>query len=140
MLEILQKIIAILTADATLTAIVPAANILTGPVDITMEKQNKLLYPQVNLHVVAEVQRSNPLNTRDTQIQIDLWSRKSQLELEQMYEALITALQYLTNDQSTAHIFWSRLNGSIDDYEADRRIWHRACTFSFWSMKPNPGP
>lgn len=138
MLEILQKIIAVLTANSTLTAIVPAAQILTGPVDITMEKQAKILYPQINLHVITEVQRSNPLNTRDTQVQIDLWSRNSQLEIEQMYEALVEALKYLTTDQSTAHIFWSRLGGAIDDYEGSRRIWHRACTFVFWSMKPNP--
>lgn len=125
-------------ADSTLTAIVPATSILVGPVDITMEKQAGLLYPQINLHAVSEVQRSNPLNTRDTQIQLDIWSRNSQLELENIYEEVVTALGYLTVNQGTSHIFWSRLGGAIDDYEADRRIWHRACTFVFWSIKPAP--
>ncbi len=135
MLELLQKIIAILTADATLTAIVPTAQILTGPVDIVAETQGSLPYPQVNMHVIAEVQRSNPLGTRDTQIQIDIWSRNSQLEIENIYEEVIKALSYQTTDQSTAHLFWSKLGGAIDDYESDRRIWHRAVTFVFWSLK-----
>lgn len=134
MLEIFQNFISILSGDATLTAIV-GTNIFTGPVDITMEKQKELLYPQINLFQVSEVQRSNPLNTRDTQVQMDIWSRTSQLELETIYERVITLLSYETTDQSTAHIFWTRLDGGVDHYEADRRIWHRAVTFRVWSMK-----
>ena len=135
MLELLEKIIAVLTADTALTAIVPSTQILTGPVDIVMETQRQLIYPQINIHSVSEVQRSNPLATRDTQIQLDIWSRDSQLQLEHIYEEVINALSYMTTNQSTAHIFWSRLGGAIDDYESDRRIWHRACTFVFWTIK-----
>lgn len=135
MLEIFQNFISILSGDATLTAIVPTTSITTGPVDITMETQASLLYPQINLWQVSEAQRSNPLNTRDTQVQMDIWSRNSMLELETIYERLITLLNYETANQSTAHIFWTRLDGGVDHYEADRRVWHRAVTFRVWSMK-----
>lgn len=137
MLEILEKIISILTNDADVLAVIPAANIFVGPVDVAFDKQSELPYPQINIHVSSEVQRSNPLNTRDTQIQLDIWSRNSQMEIEQIYEAMIEALKYQLTDQDTAHIFWSRLNGATDFYESDRRIWHRAVIFSFWSVKPN---
>lgn len=135
MLEIFQKIIAILTADSTLTALVPVNNILVGPVDMVMEKQADLLYPQINIHSVTEVQRSVPFSTRDTQVQLDIWSRNSQMEIEQIYERVINDLSYQITDQGSAHIFWMRLNGAVDFYEADRRIWHRAVTYTVWSLK-----
>lgn len=135
MLEILQKLISVLTANATVTAIVPVTSIMVGPVDVTMEKQDTLIYPQINIFVVSETQRSNPLGTRDTRVQIDLWSRNSQLEIEQMYEAVITALSYQISDQGSAHIFWQRLGGAVDLYESDRRIWHRAVDYVCWSIK-----
>lgn len=137
MLEILEKIISILTTDAGVLSYIPATNIYVGPVDVLVETQSELPYPQINIHVSSETQRSNPLNTRDTQIQLDIWSRNSQMEIEQIYEAMIEALKYQITNQDTAHIFWSRLNGATDFYEADRRIWHRAVIFTFWSMKPN---
>lgn len=135
MLEIFQNFYSILSSDATLTAIVPATNILTGPVDITMESQSSLLYPQINLWQVSELQRSNPLNTRDTQVQMDIWSRNSQLEIETIYERIIALLSYEIANQGSAHIFWTRLDGGSDHYEAARRIWHRPVTFRVWSMK-----
>ena len=135
MLEILQKIVGVLTADAGVTALVPATNIFVGPVDVTMEKQAELLYPQINIFTVSEVQRSNPLNTRDTHIQIDIWDRNSQLEIENIYEAVIAALSYQISNQGSAHIFWQRLGSAVDLYESDRRIWHRAMTYVVWSVK-----
>lgn len=134
MTEILQKIVSVLVAAAPIGA-VASTNIYTGPGDFIFETQSELVYPLINIHVVSEVQQSNPLNTRETQIQLDIFSRNSQLELQNAYEAVIAALKYLTVDQSTAHIFWSRLDGAVDNYEADRRIWHRACTFRFWTLK-----
>lgn len=137
MLEILQKFISVLTNDATLNAIVPVANIFTGAVDITMEKQDELLYPSIVLSLVSEISRSVPSNTRDTQIQLDIWSRNSQLEIENIYERVITLLNYLSANESTAHIFWQRLGGAVDSFETDRRIWHRSCTFTVWTIKPH---
>lgn len=136
MLEIFQKIIATLTSDATLTAIVPANNIFVGPVDIAFEDQADLLYPSIVLSQIAEVVRTVPLNARDTQVQLDIYSRTSQLELEQIYEQVLSDLNYLSGNQNTAHIFWQRLGGAVDVFETDRRFWRRTCTFMVWSMKP----
>ena len=135
MLEIFQNFISVLQGDIILTAIVPATNITVGPVDIIQEKQSELMKPQINLFQISEVQRSVPLNTRDTQVQLDIWSRNSQLEVENIYERVVTLLSYQIANQNTAHLFWDRLDGAVDHYESDRRIWHRACTFRVWSMK-----
>jgi len=134
--ELLQNWIAILTGDATLTAIVPATSIMVGAVDITMETQASLLYPQINLHTVSEVQRTVPLHTRDTHIQVDIWSRNSMLEVLTIYERVVTLLSYQVGNQGTAHFFWQRLGGAVDLDETDRRTFHRAMTFVAWSIKP----
>lgn len=136
MLEIFQSFISILTGNATLTATVPVANILTGPADIIQEKASTLLAPAIILSQVSEVMRSVPLNTRDTMVQLDIFSRNSQLELETIYEQVLTLLNYDSGNQGTAHIFWQRLGGAVDQFETDRRVWHRSCTFTVWSIKP----
>ncbi len=135
MLEILEQIIQILLADTTLTNTVPGTSIFAGPVDITMEKQANLLYPQINIRTVGEVQHTVPIKTRETQIQLDIWSRNNLKEIETIYERVLTLLSYKSADKATAHIFWQRLNGAVDDYESDRRVWHRACTFTVWAVK-----
>lgn len=125
-----------MTGDATLTAMVPVENIYTGPVDVLVEDQSTLHMPMIILSAISESQRTVPQGARDTQIQIDIWSRNSQLEIEQIYEEIITLLSFQIANQGDAHIFWDRLGGSVDLFEADRRIWHRAATFTFWSIKP----
>ena len=134
MQELIQNIISLLTTDATLNAIVPVANIFTGPVDVLTEAQSGLLLPQINVHVISEAQRTVPKNTRDTMVQIDIWSRNSVLETSTIYERIITLLEYQTVDQSTSHIFWDRLQGSVDQYESDRRIFHKSMTLRCWVM------
>lgn len=137
MLEIFEKFISLLTSNPTLNAIVPATSIYTGPVDIVIEKQNTLPYPVIVLTLASETSRSNP-PVRDTMIQLDIWSRNSQLELENIYEQIITILNYQISNQTPAHIFWQRLGNAVDLNERDRRLWHRSCTFTVWSIKPNP--
>ncbi len=136
MLEILQHMVTQMAADATLTAIVPVANIYTGPVDILIETQPELSMPMIVLSTVSEVQRTVPQGARDTTIQMDIWSRESQMQIEQIYEEVISLFSFQIANQGTAHIFWDRLGGSTDMFEEDRRIWHRAASFTFWSIKP----
>lgn len=136
MLEIFQKIITILTGDSTLIALCPKANIFTGSADIIQEQQKTLLSPAIILSQVSEIVRTVPLNVRDTQVQLDIWSRNSQLEVEKIYEQVLLLLNFITGEQSTAHIFWGGLDGAVDLFETDRRVWHRSCTFKIWSTKP----
>lgn len=134
MLEILEFFINILTHDSTLNAIVPATSVFTGAVDVATEKQTELLLPQINVHIISEASRTVPLNTRDTVVQIDIWSRNSFLETIQVSERILSLLNYQTADKNTAHIFWERLGSTVDQYESDRRIWHRSLSFQVWDI------
>lgn len=138
MLEILQLIVNTLIDDSVLTDLCPAANIFVGQVDVTEESQASLLYPQIQLSLASEVSRTVPLNARDTIIQIDIWSRQNQLEVVNIYEQIINDLNYLSGNQSTAHIFWERLGSALDLDEGagDRRFWRRTMSFRVWAMKP----
>jgi hypothetical protein len=136
MLEIFQEFISTLTGSSALTAIVPAKNILTGNADIIQEKAANLLEPSIILSQVSEAVRSVPLNTRDTQVQLDILSRNSQLEVEKIYEQILILIDYQILNQGSAHIFWQRLGGAVDNFESDRRVWRRSCTFTVWSTKP----
>lgn len=136
MLEILEWIITQLTTDATLNDLVPTENIFTGPVDVIIETQPELHMPMIVVSTVSEVQRTVPQGARDTQVQIDIWSRNSMLEVEQIYEQMINLLSFQIANQGTAHIFWQRLGGGVDMFEQDRRVWHKATTFTFWTIKP----
>jgi len=135
MLEIFQKIVGILIADNTLTAMVPAGNIFVGAADVTVEKQADLLSPAIILSQTSEAVRTVPLGVRDTVVQLDIWSRNSQLELENIYERVLTLLDFQSGSQNSAHVFWERLGGAVDLFETDRRIFHRSCTFVIWSIK-----
>jgi hypothetical protein len=136
MLEILEAFLAKLTTDVALTALVNPKNMYAGPVDIAFDKQKDLPYPAIIVWPVSEASRTVPMNVRDTTIQVDIWSRNSQLELENVYEAMLLALNYQSGDQGTAHVFWQRLNSATDMFESDRRIWHKATSWTVWSIKP----
>jgi hypothetical protein len=134
MINVTEKIVNILTNDSQLNNIVPAKNIFVGPTDIVEEKQNGLFLPQINIHLISEISRTVPSNTRDVIYQIDIWTRNNQLELDTIYERVLDLLNYLNTDYNTSHIFWQRLSSSDDLYESDRRIWHRAVRFTVWAQ------
>lgn len=136
MLELLEYFITQLTTNTGVTTLVPSTQIFAGPVDVATEFQSELLIPQINIHIVSEASRTVPLNTRDTIIQIDIWSRNNMLESVQISEAILTALNYNQgNISGSAHIFWQRMGSTVDQYEGDRRIWHRTLTFQVWDIK-----
>src|ERR1700677_1767979 len=99
MLEVLEFLMGILTADATLTAMVPASNMFTGSVDIVTEQQANLLDPQINIHTVTDVSRSVP-QVRDTTVQIDIWSRTDQITVLNIYERVVYLLNYASGNQN----------------------------------------
>ena len=134
MIDILTKIVSLLKASGTLTAIVPANNILVGPTDIVQESKTSLTQPQINISTVAESFRTVPTSAKDTMIQIDVWTLNSQLELETIYETIVSILNAQSADTGSTHIFWSLMSNSNDQYESDRRIWHKSITFKLWSI------
>lgn len=139
MLELLQQIVKFITNDSVLMNINPSkpTQMYTGPVDILQQQQSGLLGPAIVLSQISEASRTVPLNTRDTQIQLDVISRNSQFEMEQMYELILNDLNYMFGSMSgRAYLFWERLSGAVDIFESDRRIWRRSVTFTCWTTKP----
>jgi len=134
MLSTEKKFISVLTSDATLNAIVPAANISVGPVDMVIELQSELRMPHINIHLVSENEATVPLGARETQYQLDIWSRTSQLEVETIYERVLTLLSFTSYDSENSHTFWERAQSVVDEYESDMRVFHRAITFQVWAM------
>jgi hypothetical protein len=137
MIQLLENFITLLTRDSILTAIVPATQIFTGPVDITEEKQSGLQLPQINIHIISESQRTVPLGCRDTMVQIDIWSRNSFIETIYIYERIINILSYQTSNEGPMHIYWDKVGGMADQYESDRRIFHRSMTMQCWIDNPS---
>lgn len=133
MLNVTTKIISLLKGDATLTSTVPANNIMTGPVDIVQNTQDELTMPQINVQLVSESSRTVPSGVRDINMQLDIWTRNSQLELENIYERVVTLIDGMNTDNSGTHIFWSNMTTANDQYESDRRIWHRSVRFMIWA-------
>lgn len=135
MYDVTTYIVSTLKGNSGVTAIVPAANISSGPVDIVTETQAGLRLPQINIFQVGEQIRTVPLGARDIHMRIDIWSRNSQKEVEQIYEAVIAALNFILNTTTNnTRIFWSVMAEGSDQYEGDRRIWHKPTTFIFWAM------
>jgi hypothetical protein len=132
MLNVSKKIISLLKADSSLTTIVSASNMFVGPTDIVEEKMSELYMPQINVQQIGETSRTVPSGVRDTILQLDVWSMNSQLEVENISEIIIPLLNYEITDESTSHIYWLRMSGNADQYETDRRIWHRAIRFNVW--------
>lgn len=135
MLNICTAIINTLTADSTLTNIVSKNNISVGPVDIVQETQASLQMPQINVHPISESVRTVPLNAHDTRIQLDIWSRTSELEAQTILERVMSLLNYLSYDNKTTHVFWQRLGGTSSSYESSNRLWHYSQDFIFWSLE-----
>ena len=138
MLNILQKEISILTADSTLAGLMntttPNSRIFTGPVDVVKETQGSLGFPLLTLIGTSESFRTVPQGARDSRIQIDIWSRNSELEVENIYERVQTLLNFQSGDTGTSHVFWQRSGGSSSEYETDVRLWRWSTDFVIWSI------
>ena len=134
MLDVSEYIVATLKADVTVTAIVPAKNIYAGPLDVIIEKERQLVMPQINIELVSESVRSVPA-VRDIMMQINVWSKNNQMEVEQIYEAVMNALNYQIANNNASHIYWERSSGAVDQYESDRRVYHRSVTFTVWAQQ-----
>ncbi len=138
MLDVLEKEIALITSDSTLATFMntstPNRKIFTGPVDIVKEMQGTLGFPLMNLIAISESFRTIPQGARDSRIQIDIWSRNSELEVQNIYERIQTLLNFQSGDINTSHVFWQRSSGMSSDYETDVRLWHWSCDFVVWSI------
>jgi hypothetical protein len=131
MTNLIANIINTLKADGTIHGYV-ADRIYPRGVDIFPETT---LFPLITIYTVSEVTRSNPRGERETLIQIDIWSRKNQLEIESIAERALAVLnfQQFHTGVGTTILRWQREDAGVDAFESDRRIWHRAITYRAWA-------
>lgn len=123
------------TALATLMGVsVPNKNIFAGPVDIVKQLRSELGFPLINLKVVSESYRSVPTNAKDSRVQLDIWGRSSELQVENIYERIASLLNYDSGNQGSTHIFWQRVSGLSESYETDMRLWHWSADFVIWNL------
>lgn len=144
MLDISQNIISILVNDTTLWTlmnpnattppVLPNKSIFTGPTDIVREQQATLGYPTINVFAVSESFRTVPQGARDSRIQVDLWSRNSESQVQQIYERVEALINFTNGNFNSTHIWWERSGGMRSSYEGDVRLWHWACDFIVWSI------
>lgn len=134
MLNLAISTINYLKNDPNVTALVRPEAITTGPVDAVIEKQNQILMPQIVVNDISEIVNTVPLDTKDSRIQISCWSRKSQLEAFQIYEAVLKALDFKEGDTNDTHIFWQRLDGYTKSYDSRMRLWNVTADFRVWSQ------
>lgn len=138
MKDILERFIEVLIADSTLATLMgtttPNDFIFVGPVDIQVEQQTDLQVPQINMRVISEVFNTVPEGTKETRVQVDVWSRKNEIQVAEMYERILVLLNYKIDNKDDTHIFWQRQSGMSELYESDVRLWHYAVDFMVWSQ------
>jgi hypothetical protein len=135
MINICSQFVSLLKNDASLIAIVNPNNIYVGPVDIVKEQQSTLGFPLITIIPISEVWATVPLDTRQTRIQIDIWSRNSEMEAQSIYEQIIAALNYQSYDSSSSHIFWQRAAGANELSETEVRLWRYSTDLMIWSFQ-----
>jgi hypothetical protein len=138
MLDILQFMLGKLTGDAALAALMntdlPITTIYTGPVDLVKQTQASLKFPLMTLTATSETFRTVPLGARDSRVSVDIWSRNSELEIEQIYERICTLLNFQEGDKNSTWVAWQRGGGLSSQYESDARLWHFTADFITWSV------
>ena len=131
MLTIIQEIISTLLADTIIQGFV-SDRIFPEGIDIVPETT---LFPLITIHNISERTLTNPKNEREITVQISIWSRKNQLEVEQISEAVLSLLNYqqFHTGYGTTIKRWQREDSGVDIFESDRRIWQKAISFRIWA-------
>jgi hypothetical protein len=105
-------------------------------VDISPEE-----LPMITIFNVSEITKTVPFGEREGVLQVDIWvnegnlTESPQLIIEKINERVLTLLnfaQYQSGYSSTL-LRWSREDASIDAFEPDRRIWHKATRWRWWA-------
>lgn len=134
----MQFMLGLMVNDSTLAGLLststPIRTIFTGPVDIVKETQTSLKVPLVTLSAVSEVYRTVPIQAKDSRISIDIYSRNSELQVENIYERITTLLNYQQGNSNTNWIAWQRVGGLSSQYDSDARMWHWTVDFTVWSV------
>ena len=118
---------------------VPNLSIFSGSIDIVKQLQKELGFPLIEIHTISEGVRTVPLNTKDTMVQLDIWSRVSELQVQQIYERVLQLLNFqstiTTGNINGTTIEWQRSDGAVEEYASDIRVWKISITLKLWSYQ-----
>jgi hypothetical protein len=141
MLNINENLVNQLKNDSTLASLmnttVPNLSIFSGAVDVVKQLQKELGFPLIEMHTISESVRTVPLNVKDTMVQLDIWSRVSELQVQQIYERVMILLNFqstiTTGSINGTTIEWQRSNGAVEDYSSEIRLWKISMDLKTWS-------
>ena len=137
MLDLLQSIQNTLAADATLAGLMnttaPNKRIFVGRVDVVKEVASSIGLPMLVIKGVSESFVTVPITSRNSRIQIDIWSQNSELETAKIYERICTLLNYQSSNINTSHIFWQRGDGFVEQFESEANLFHFLTDIVLWS-------
>ena len=131
MLAVLENVISTLVNDSSIQVFV-SDRVYPEGVDMTNET---VKFPLITVHNISEVTKTNPRGERECLVQVSIWSRLNQLEVENIAERVLQLLnfQQFNSGYGSSIQRWQREEAGVDLFESDRRIWHKALTFRAWS-------
>ena len=144
MLALKTWLVATITADATLQGYLSDGsshyNVYPMEVDVTPEQLPAITYADIGVTVT-----SVPKGMHIGSIQLDIWSKISALEVEQIYDPLQAVLNFQHSQTASISIsgtlWWLRENGARDLHTPSRRIWRsRSISSSGHRKRTAPRP
>ncbi len=130
-----QFIIETLLADPTINSYV-ARRVFPAQYDFQPETM-----PSISLLSIGGRHRTVPSRVRDVFIQVDIWSNKSGLETDNIYERITQLLNSPINSAAKValtvnneQMYWIREDSVIDVPDQSRNIWHKSVNYRVWSQ------
>lgn len=138
MLQVLQYVITTLKNDATLQTYLGTSPTRVFPQGVDTSPENM---PCITVFNVSEVTHTNPRSEREGMIQVDIWVNKGtaslspQLLSETIYERVLTLMNFdqYQSGYGNSLLRWSREDFMLDQFESDRRIYHKVIRWKWWA-------
>jgi len=138
MLQILQYVITTLKNDATLQTYLGTSPTRVFPQGVDISPEN---LPCITVFNVSEITHTTERNERDGTIQIDIWvnagtaTLSPQLLSETIAERVLILLNFAQYQSGYGNslLRWSREDMMVDQFESDRRIYHKVIRWKWWA-------
>jgi len=118
--------------DPTLKAMIQNGNVYNVfPTDIDIQPES---FPTITFKDAGFAVLSAPQGMHIGIFQVDIWSIKNALEVENIYTRLAQLFNFRDSlkDTLTGTLWWMRENGERDMHTPGRRIWHKVVDFKVW--------
>jgi hypothetical protein len=142
MINLKTWLVSVVTSDAKLQGYLtnaggnPPYNIYPMGVDNVGENLPAITFSDVGITLL-----SVPRGMHVGRFQLDIWSKISALENENIYARLAQVLNY-QNDLTTTttfsgNLWWIREEMATDTIESNRRLWRKIITYKIWASNPD---